>query len=245
MWYSFFLGKMDGKHGKRSPSTWEHVPDVPQAWEKPPDEYHRGHLSLCRCFSMAKRHVYLESMWMWCDWWYCSLECLRRLNFAAIVSLKSPVWFVETLIFCQVENTLGQPANLSCQGDFREAHSSFPAHFEVAGDQWDMALQMLSTMARRVRINIVTLNAALSAWAPGPQSEHLRSAAWRPPWIEVFSVHSRPVSRLVEIAGKSHYCYLMRPRCWCKLPQRVKKGRSAMCLRMFTAFISQENMVSW
>ena len=31
--------------------------------------------------------------------------------------------------------------------------------------------------------------------------------------IEVVSVvHCRPVSRLVEIAGKSHYCYLMRPR---------------------------------
>ena len=33
-------------------------------------------------------------------------------NFAAIVSLKSPVWFVETLIFCQVENYIrptGQP----------------------------------------------------------------------------------------------------------------------------------------
>ena len=50
-------------------------------------------------------------------------------NSAVIVSLKSPVWFVETLLFCQVENTLGQPANLSCQGDFREAHASFPTHF--------------------------------------------------------------------------------------------------------------------
>ena len=52
------------------------------------------------------------------------------------------------------------------QGGTPGTFHHIPAH-GVAGDQWDMALQILSTMpARRVRINIVTLNAALSAWAP-------------------------------------------------------------------------------
>ena len=67
--------------------------------EKPPDEYHRGHLSLCRCFSMAKRHVYLESMWMWCDWWYCSLECLRRPQF--LQQFCSNCQFEKSCLICR------------------------------------------------------------------------------------------------------------------------------------------------
>ena len=46
-----------------------------------------------------------------------------------------------------------------------------PSLLLMSGDQWDMALEMLSTMSkRRLRINIATVNAALNVMASSDQT---------------------------------------------------------------------------